>query len=139
MHEVYNECSENLGELESKMKFLVEIKKENPEVTLLDARKFLGYYNEDKKKDVTLASKFNSEVFHPLRNFISKQLLNLQDSEVESMWGRSASEELKAMRSKVNEYLPKRTRTTTQKVLDMSFLGLNFTNNEEETEDYNEE
>lgn len=129
MNEIFEECLDSCDtELQAKMKFIVEVKKEIKDVSVLEVRKHLGYFDvDDKNKDNALSQKFNLEVFHPVRNFVSKKVLGITDEQAANMWSRSATEELKNSREEVAKYLPKRTRTSSkQKVTDLSFIDLDF-------------
>lgn len=111
--EVYEQCKESVdNELAAQTKFVVEIKKVDKDVSLIDVRKFLGFYDEDPKKDAAESQKFRNKILHPVRNHITKMILNStgDETDVDIVWSRDSAESFKDLREKVNNYLPRLTR-----------------------------
>lgn len=123
LEEVYESCA-NDNPFAQKMKFVIEAKRNNPDVTLKEVRTFLGYCDTDKVKDGSLSQKFRTEIFFPVRNYVTKAVLKIDDSEVTKLWARGETDEtVSAKRQKVNEKLPRATRESNKAA---SLQSINF-------------
>lgn len=122
LSEVFMECTEKFknDRLKAERSLITAAKKNDPNVTMVEIRKFLGYWDQDKKKDAVKSNKFSAEVFHPVRKYATIQLLGLSASEAEALWknaqkGEDLPEEVIKQRNKVKEKLPRVTRESKSK------------------------
>lgn len=112
--EIFENCLEKLNgdERAAKMRFIIACKRNNPDVTMLDVRKYLGYYSDDKKKDAVESQKFRQDLLFPVRNYLTKTTLGITDAEVAQFWAReNKDEKVLENRKKINDQLPRLTRT----------------------------
>lgn len=95
--------------------FLIDVKKINNDLTLLDCRKLLGFYSDDEEQDARLQISFRNDIFNPTRNFITKNIFNIGNDECNKIWERSAPDELKSKRQVVLDQLPQSKRNKKDK------------------------
>lgn len=131
--EIFENCLNKLNgdERAAKMRFVIACKRNNPDVTMLDVRKYLGYYSSDEKKDAVESQKFRQQVLFPVRNFLTKSVLGIPDNEVAHFWAReNKTESVLEQRKKINEQLPRVTRVREPKLAMINDLSdiLNFDN-----------
>jgi hypothetical protein len=143
LEEVYESCV-NENPLARKMKFVIEAKRNNPDVTLKEVRSFLGYCDADKVKDGSLSQKFRTEIFFPVRNYVTKAVLKVDDSEAARLWARGETdEEVSAKRQKVNEKLPRATRESSKAAslqsIDFAELLGNFDDDDSDGDDFGDD
>ncbi|HRA10029.1 MAG TPA: hypothetical protein PKX31_00075 [Chitinophagaceae bacterium] len=94
-----------------KIKFVREVAKSSAG-TLLDCRKYLGYTDEDEKKDLVASQKFRNDVLHPLRNHLTKQKFSTTDARTKEIWSQEGGKSPEAIkiREVINAMLPARAR-----------------------------
>lgn len=135
LSEVFDECVDKCGDdqLKAERRFIVEAKKNNTNVSMIEVRKHLGYWDSDQKKDAVLSNKFSAQVFHPVRNYITSKMFNMTSNEAAALWknaqkGTDLPEETVKQRNKVKEKLPKATRESRSKEsMDLSeIIDLDF-------------
>lgn len=116
-----NELVESINNSEGQEKhtlrcmFLIDAKKINPNITLLDCRKLLGFWSSNEQEDARLQASFRNDIFNPTRNFLTKNILSIGSDECERIWERSATEELKLKRQPILDQLPHATRNRKDK------------------------
>lgn len=117
---IFEECCKDISdEASQKIKFLFVVGK-NKAATLQECREFLGYTDDDDKKDLAKSQTFRLKVLHPLRDHLSKKLFNLTPEQVEQLWSRGEkTEEDKKRKETINNMLPKTTRKTSNKSIDL--------------------
>lgn len=117
LRKIFDECCADLTESIAKdIKFTFTVGK-TKKANLLECRQFLGYYNEDEKKDLTEAQNFRNKVLHPLRDHLSRRILSLKPEDVEKLWSRDAkSAEDKKNREKILALLPKQVRRSKDEI-----------------------
>lgn len=123
LNDVYREFlqTSNNDKIAAGQKFIIYAKKQDAKITLNDCRRIMGYFSEDEKENLNLAQQFRMNVLNPTRNYITKKMFNLTDSQIDSLWGRSDAEktpEEKSMQQQVLEKLPNRTRVVKPKTMD---------------------
>lgn len=121
LKELFNKCCDEVsGEIERQIKF-VFLAGKNKAANLLECRDFLGYGDpEDPKKDTAKATEFRTKVLHPLRNHLTRRVLNLSAEDAPKLWERGRnSEEDKANKEKILALLPKAARRSTEKEDDL--------------------
>jgi hypothetical protein len=125
LREIFEECVAEKGQVEGVQKFLIKAKKENPLVKMGECMEIAGFTSNDEKESVNLGQKFRTQILNPLRDYLTKKLCNLTDSEVERLWGRQEGEktaEQRAQQETVLRVLPARSRNTQARVKDMGFV-----------------
>lgn len=95
--------------------FLIDAKKINPSITILDCRKLLGFFSENEEDDTKLQASFRNDIFNPTRNFITKNIYDINNDECNKIWERSASSDVKEKRAAVLNHLPESTRNRKDK------------------------
>lgn len=128
IEELVNAIDKAFGQSKQSLRcmFLIEAKKINPEISINDCRKHLGFYSEDEQEDLRLQSSFRNDIFNPTRDFLTKSIYNISTGECEEIWGRSASDQNKAKRERVLEMLPmqKRNRKHKPNQLELNLMQL---------------
>lgn len=95
--------------------FLIDAKKLNPNITVLECRKLLGFFSENEEEDTRLQASFRNDIFNPTRNFITKNIFGINSDECNKIWERSASDDVKEKRAAVLNNLPQSTRNRKDK------------------------
>lgn len=117
LKKIFDECCTDVAEgVARHIKFTYTVGKDK-KANQLECRQFLGYYDEDEKKDLLEAQNFRNKVLHPLRNHLSRRILSLRPEEVEKLWSRDAkSPEDKKNREKILALLPKQVRRSKEEI-----------------------
>ncbi len=112
LEEIYAEASKELTDKKAiDAKFIYLAKQKNPEVTLQECKKHLGYTSEDEKKDTNLNQKFRADIYIPLRNYLTSYEFGLNSIQADEVWKReNSTEENQNRRAVINAKLPKSTR-----------------------------
>jgi len=125
LQELFEQCVAecNGNKIDGTKKFLIVAKKTVPDIKMNDCMEIAGFTSKNEKESINLAQKFRMNILNPTRNYITKKLFSMTDSEIENLWGRTEQEKTEDQRAKqeaVKAKLPARTRTTSSKT--MSFL-----------------
>lgn len=130
LQELFEKC---LGEVDGNkfratIRFLVQAKKLDPNVSLVDCMEVAGFTDKDEKKSANLAQSFRTNVFNPLRDHLVKVKFGIADTAPvfgRTNKGEGRSEENKKIREQILAMLPSspKTRTTNAPAeKDMSFI-----------------
>lgn len=121
LKELFTKCCDELTDETARQIKLVFLAGKNKTANLLECRDFLGYGDpEDPKKDTAKATEFRTKVLHPLRNHLTRRVLNLSAEEAPKLWERGRnSEEDKANKERILALLPKAARRSTEKEDDL--------------------